>query len=393
MLRKLLQSFALFFSGITTACGHPTLDDLWDGRARLEQVGELNYGGLHENGVPKVSAGWYTVADGRWFAFGRLVPLNRPSYCPNDHTEVIVTESRDKGRTWSAPVTAVSPGASTSGDGCAILDGSTFYDGTTGTWHMLAQCLDRNNQGGWAICHYTRKAETPNGSFAPDPSNPVVRGGKLWATICAGAHKSCPSGVIDEGTPDIVEKRGGRFIVTFHGFDGQKGYRMVVATPDFRSWIVAGRGLPNDAILTSTDCSKWLADCVGFGEATAIRSGSHIYIVAEAMNRSLLCQEDQTWGFTLLRSKDEEWPISGREKWELFWKNPLLRPSKPDAKTLCQVAYARWLVDGNETYLIYEDWAPQHKQLHRRLLKLFKGAGSALTIRDPLAHLANPQIR
>ena len=146
-------------------------------------------------------------------------------------------------------------------------------------------------------------------------------------------------------------------------------------------------------LIPSTDCSKWLADCVGFGEATAIRSGSHIYIVAEAMNRSLLCQEDQTWGFTLLRSKDEEWPISGREKWELFWKNPLLRPSKPDAKTLCQVAYARWLVDGNETYLIYEDWAPQHKQLHRRLLKLFKGAGSALTIRDPLAHLANPQIR
>jgi hypothetical protein len=196
----------------------------------------------------------------------------------------------------------------------------------------------------------------------------------LWKSICAGDRKSCPSGVFDEGTPDIVEKVGGKFIVTLHGFDGKNGYRTVAATADFRSWTVAGDGLPNDATLTAAECSGWLAGCVGFGQGTALRSGGRIYMVAEAMNQTLLCQEDQTWTFALLRSKGRGWPKSGQDGWEQFRQNPLLRASNPDPKTRCQVAYARWLVDGRDTYLIYEDWEPKHKRLHRRLLKLVSGA-------------------
>jgi hypothetical protein len=295
---------------------------------------------------------------------------------------VLVRESRDKGRTWSNPVTAASPGAGAAGDGCAILDGSTFYDRSSGIWHLLAQCLDRNEQGGWSLCHYSRRAATPLGPFVADRANPVVRGGQLWTSICAGARKSCPSGIVDEGTPDIVEKRDGQFIVTLHGYDGKtgKGYRAAAATPDFRKWSVTGDGLPGDAILTAAECSGWLVGCVGFGQATAIRSRGRIYIVAEAMDRSLLCQQDQRWTFALLRSKQSAWPRSGLGGWETFRVTPLLRPSNPDPKTPCQVAYARWLIDGSDTYLIYEDFEPKHLRLHRRLLKLVEGDGPPLRL-------------
>lgn len=370
--RQLLNAIVPLCFGATAACGQPTLEDLWEGRARFEQVGELEYGPLHPNGVAIEHAGWYAVANGRWYAFSRAPIGPKPAYCPHDHAAVHVRESADKGRSWSKAVTAAAPGWSASGDGCAVLDGSSFYDRSTGTWHLLAQCMDRENRGGWSLCHYARRSPSPLGPFVPDPANPVVRGGQLWKSICAGAGKSCPAGIVDEGTPDIVEKRGAHFIVSLHGFDQRtgKGYRTVVATPDFRSWAVAGGGLPGDAVLTAAECSRWLPGCVGFGQATAIRSGGRIYVVAEAMDRSLLCQKNQKWTFALLRSKQEGWPRSGRRDWEAFRTTPLLRPRQPDPQTPCQISYARWLVDGADTYLIYEELDPKRPRLNRRLLKL-----------------------
>lgn len=118
-LRRLIQTLVALCFGVTSACGQATLNDLWEGRARFEQVGELKYGAQWSNGVPKEIAGWYAVANGRWYAFSRSVITARPAYCPHDSVEVLVSESRDKGRTWSNPVTAVSPGASAAGDGHA----------------------------------------------------------------------------------------------------------------------------------------------------------------------------------------------------------------------------------------------------------------------------------
>lgn len=169
--KRLIQFLGLLCFGATSACGQPTLDDLWEGRARMVQVGELNYGGLHADGVPKASAGWYAVREGRWYAFSRSVVLDGAAHCPNDRTEVIVSESRDKGRTWSEPVVAASPGASAAGDGCAILDGSTFYDGSTGTWHMLAQCLDKGERGGWSRA--TMQGELRRRSAGSSPIQPI----------------------------------------------------------------------------------------------------------------------------------------------------------------------------------------------------------------------------
>ncbi|MGE6693717.1 hypothetical protein ACQKE8_14860 [Sphingobium limneticum] len=373
IIRRILACLTSLFLMVPVACSQPTLDDLWQGKAHLEPVGELDYGGQHDDGVPKAASAWYAVADGRWYAFSRFVRFDRPADCPHDYVEIRVSESRDKGRTWSEPVVAVSPGASRVGDGCIIMDGNSFYDRTTQTWHMLAQCMDRSDRGGWAICHYFRRAPTPMGPYVPDSNNPVIRGGQLWQQVCTDRHTTCEPVTKDEGTPDIVEKRNGEYIVTFHGFDGQKGYRMVAATPDFRRWSVRGSGLPGAAILTAAECRTWLSGCVGFGQASALRSGGRIYVIAESMDRSLQCEENQKWTFSLLRSRGDKWPVSGANGWEIFRINPLIKPAQYNPKTKCQVNYARWLTDNDDTYIVYEDWTPQHKRVHRRLLKLVDG--------------------
>jgi hypothetical protein len=294
---------------------------------------------------------------------------------------VVVRESLDKGKSWSSPVVAVEPRRGSRGDACAVLDGSTYFDAAVHVWHLLAQCLDLNDQGGWALCHYTRRSDSPLGLFVADSANPVVRGGELWSRIC-GPAKSCPVGVIDEGTPDIVTKRNAMFLVTLHGFDQRsgKGYRTAVATPDFRTWATAGDMLPNDATLSQRDCASWFPSCVGFGEGSSLISDGHIYTIAETMDKSLLCQNDQQWVFVLMRSKTLAWPRSGEGAWDEFRQRPLIRRSWPDAHTACAVAYARWIADGSDIYLTYEDWEPNHARLHRRLFLLVQGSGQPLRV-------------
>ena len=359
----------------------PRIDDLWSNRAHFEQVRELDFG-QDRSAASSETASWFIAANGRWFAFSRVGIFPSIANCPHEHMRVVVRESQDKGKTWSKPIVAVEPGTSEKGDGCAVLDGSTYYDAISGTWHLLAQCLDNGDVGGWSMCHYVRRAASPLGRFAPDQRNPVVRGGQLWSKIC-GSNKSCPVGVADEGTPEILGRRAGMFTITMHGFDGRSGngYRAVVQTPDFRTWYTKGRGLPDDATLSATDCRGWFSACVGFGEGTALFSNGHIYALAETMDRSLLCQKQQQWFFVLLRSSGPIWPRSGHG-WQRFTSTPFLRSAWPDPQTPCSVAYARWLVDHGEIYLVYEDWEPNHSRLHRRLLKLVPGSAKAVEIRN-----------
>jgi hypothetical protein len=76
---------------------------------------------------------------------------------------------------------------------------------------------------------------------------PAVRGSELWSRICAHSGGICnPPNTHDEGTLDIVYKRGRYFYVTFHGFNPatRQGLRGVAKTVDFHRWIVAGPDLP-----------------------------------------------------------------------------------------------------------------------------------------------------
>ena len=364
-----------------TAVAEPTLNDLWLGRAHFEQIGEIRFG-EDKPGVPSETATWYAVREGHWFAFSRVIVNPPPPACPSEHREIVVRESADKGRTWSPAVTAVQPGTSSKGDGCAVLDGSSYYDRASHTWHLLAQCLDRAEVGGWGLCHYTRRSPAPTGRFVADPLNPVVRGGQLWRNICREA-KACPPGVIDEGTPDIVGKQDGVFTITMHGYEPRsgRGFRGVVATPDFHSWRTRGPGLPDDATLGPMDCKYWFPGCVGFGEASSIVSQGRIYTLIETMDRGLTCQRDQQWYFVLLRSRGLSWPSSGDGAWQFSPGNPLLKRRWPDARTPCALAYAHFVRDGRSIYLTYEDWEPNYGRLHRRLLKLVPGGGPLVQIR------------
>jgi hypothetical protein len=365
---------------IASGCANAKLtpDDLWEGRAHLEQVGELKWE-PPAVGRFREQAGWFAVRNGTWYAFNRAQITQPVSYCPTDHADVVVRESKDRGKTWSGPTSAVALGASPAGDACAVLDGTTFYDETVRTWHMLAQCLDRDNVGSWSLCHYTREAESPMGRFVADAGNPVVRAGQLWSRICSGHRKACdPAKVVDEGTPDIVEKRGDLFYVTIHGFNPvtKTGYRGVVASPDFHRWMVSGNGLPGDATLGPLDCPGWVRDCIGVGQATTLLGRRHNFMVIETMNKSLGCEPGQEWVFELLRAGKSHWPRSGKGGWERLPGRSLLTPSWPDPKTPCQVQYARWLEDGSDVYLVYEDWGPAFTFVERRLLKLTPGGGT-----------------
>lgn len=360
-----------------------TLDDFWRGTAHFEQVGEIDWATV-PHGSTGESSSWFAVRSGIWYAFNRVAMADTQGRCPSTHMQIVVRESRDQGQTWSDAKLAAAPGDSARGDGCAVLDGGGFYDETVDMWHLLAQCSDDGNQGGWAMCHYTRKALSPMGRFTPDFGNPVVRGGDLWARICSGANTSCPPTTVDEGTPEIIAKTHGQFLVTFHGFDyaRKKAFRGVASTPDFKRWSVKGAGLPDGPSIGAAECNRHLPNCVGVGQASITFTQKYMYVVAEAMNKSLQCLPDQRWEFYLYRTPRGKIPRSGSKAWETYANSAFLKPSSDDPLTTCKVTYANWIRDGSSTYIVYEDRIPRSARLKRRLLKLMPGTGIPVRLKE-----------
>ncbi|MET3763019.1 hypothetical protein [Sphingomonas sp. UYEF23] len=380
----LMLAFTPLFAVAKTA----SLLDLWKGHAHFRQVGTIEW--TDAPGQHSEIGTWYAVRGKAWYAFSRAY-LNTPNpTCPGDNTRVVVRESKNHGKTWSKPTSIVDPGASPAGDGCAILDGSSFYDLPTRTWHMLAQCMALSNAGGWSLCHYSRANESPTGRFTADPANPVVRGGQLWSRICAGENKACPVSTHDEGTPYIIEKRNGKFIVTFHGVGpGDKtGFRGVAETRDFKIWTTSGGDLPGDAIFSAKDCSAWLPGCVGTGAVSTISTPDYRFMIGEIMTKSLACQINQSWNFEIYRTRRNSWPRAGTGKWEKLVGPPIIKSSMPDDATPCPVSYAHFVTDDSGIYLIYEDWAPRRAFLKRRVLRLFQD-GPPISEAQNRAHLAN----
>lgn len=332
---------------------------LWVGQAHFEHRATIVWPQGDE------SSGWVAVKDGVWYLFNRQYGFaERPAACGGlDHARTVVHESRDQGRTWSDRVPVVDPDQSNDYANCAVLDGSSFFDPDTGTWHLLAQCL--GSSAAWRLCHYTRQDPSPMGRFTPDPANPSVDIGALWAPICGGSGKSCPPSTIDEGTPDILYKRNGYFYVTFHGYDPgpRAGYRGAARTRDFVTWEVDAPDLPGDAMFGSRDCQAWNPGCIGGGEATTTVSGDYHYMLIEAPDLGLACTDGQYWVFGLMRARG----LARSGGWESFHANPLLKPSQRRA---CGLQYARFIRDGGQLFLLYEDL-----EKGRRLFELVRGGG------------------
>jgi hypothetical protein len=88
--------------------------------------------------------GWFgkpmPFANGKWYPFSRHLIHPKPAYCPGEGWQIVVRESSDRGRVWSNRATVVvAPGPQAAPDACAIVDGSSYFDRATDTWHMLAQ--------------------------------------------------------------------------------------------------------------------------------------------------------------------------------------------------------------------------------------------------------------
>lgn len=388
--RQILARVLVILVALTAAgCGAaarpgPTLDDYWDGNAHFVESRKIDWSKMR-GGKQTESSSWFAISDRTWYAFNRVEVTKRNLACPDDNSQTVVRASTDEGATWSAPAIAAAPGDSKRGDGCAILDGASTYDATSDTWHLLAQCLELHNAGGWALCHYTRKGKSPLGRFSPDPQNPVVKPGMLWSKICAERAGICdPRGTQYEGTPDIVLQANGVYYVTIHGYEPKTGHgvRSIVTTRDFREWQTQGAGLPKGAMLGPDDCRRWITGCVGIGTATTLNTDKYSYFLFEAMDKNLGCTPGQEWIFAVARSPKNTWLPSGSKKWEFQKGQPIITAS-PSAKGLpCPVQYARWFESEGTTWLIYEERKPGTPLLTRRLFRLVNGGLSQRLIKQ-----------
>ncbi|MHB8528679.1 MAG: hypothetical protein ACYC8V_04095 [Caulobacteraceae bacterium] len=365
---------------------------LWEGKAHFQEVRDIDWGKPPYNTYLE-GAGWFAnpmpLPDGRWYLFSRQAVRHKPSFCPADSAQVVVRVSSDRGRTWSNPaMVAAAPGGQGAPDACAIVDGSTYYDGANDTWHMLAQCLAANDAGGWSMCHYVRRGPSPMGHFTAD-TQPAVTGGELWARICANSRGMCdPRTTHDEGTPDIVGKRNGYFYVTFHGYSPPRGFRGVAKTADFHHWIVSGPDLPDTPIFAPPECQAWNQGCIGGGAASTLTAGDYQYMMIETPTINLACTPGQNWPIALLRAPKGIFPPWSSPLWQRFQANPLLRTAWPSSQSKCGIQYPRWAITSTHVYILYEDFSYEGSRgtatdFRRRLLELVPGAGPSVVLAAP----------
>ena len=291
---------------------------------------------------------------------------------------MVARSSSDRGITWSDPIVVARPNAvATSSEGCEIVDGGAFFDGETDVWHYLGQCIGVDR--GWSLCHYTRNGSSPMGIFDADRSNPVVTGGELWSRICDGSEKSCPKDMTDEGTPQIIGKSAGFFYVTFHGAHygtSVTGARGIARTSDFLHWQVSGGDLPGDAILSSRNCSGWRtkwddAGCIGVGASRILRSAGRFYQLAEAADRSLLCQHDQKWLIGLFRNSK----IGAAGTWESYAENPFI-VNQNVSPMGCALQYMNLIRDRGEIFLEFSLYTPDYAYPNY-IYQLVEGVGTS----------------
>lgn len=338
----------------------PSMDDFWAGSAFFYPSVSIPAGGA---AFQQVDAGTrVVVVNSTWYLFGRY-DLGATVKCPDGEISINVRASVDQGRTWTPPSVLVKPDEVTT---CIYADGSGFFDAETQTWHYIVQVLDVGNVGGWMLCHFYLAGPKPFGQWQPNPNNPVVKGGQLFNQICAGTGKHCQVGMVDEGTPEIVEKVGGDFYVTFHGYDYSRklAVRGVARTPDFASWQVTGGAgaLPGDVIFSAADCNSWnvpwTGGCIGSGEASILRGPSgYMYQVIEAADKELGCEtgwDSQWWPLGIVRSST--WAPSTH--WEQMHTTPLVGGPKGNQPRIgCSIQYNSLHLDvsSNTTYFAFWD--------------------------------------
>ncbi|MFT4211045.1 MAG: hypothetical protein QM626_04160 [Microbacterium sp.] len=344
-----------------------TLSDLWDGTAHLELQTDRLMNGQDASGSNVV------VVGDTWYWFHRNV-VDVATW----KLGTVVEESVDGGQTWSAATPVVQPEAGTPW-AQMVTDGTFWYDADADRWRALLQTNDGTNP--WTISYFERAGSDPMGAFTTPEgfSNPGVDAKELWNQITTQAGKDSvdiPGGtglVFDEGTPQIVEKVGDEYYVTFHGAsatDGTThGYRGLAKTTDFQNWEPAA----DDAIVDQYDATSWNeswtpSDPVGAGAASILKQDGYYYQIVEATDVNLNGMAGQHWAMGLMRSTDLT-----STSWESWSGNALFATTGQ----VVEWQYPTIFTDaGGATYVAMTKYAPDTESGFR-VYKIVDGAPSA----------------
>lgn len=320
-----------------------TMADYWAGRARWSFVRKWS-----ESGASHIEF-W----NGAWYLFERYSPGGSCPFLSPLGTQV--RRSTDQGATWSAPVPAVVPTAGTPWE-CAATDGDAIYDASNNKWRFLFQCMGAD--GIWKGCYAERAGADPMGAFTPVANNPVLQRGSLWNRICDTSQDDCsslaggPGRVFDEGTFNIFLFDGTYYWVSFHGYDGVRGYRGIAKTSDFVNWIAGdpAQGVPGDAVVDLKDALGWREGWasggpIGAGAGSILIENGIAYLAVEVADVNLGCTPGQSWDWGLFRS----FSLSSTSWEQLPQNNPFVYSSRtPDYGGQippCSVAYGQLFRD------------------------------------------------
>lgn len=340
-----------------------TMAEYWAGKARWSFVRKWS-----ESGASHIE-----VANGVWYLFERFAPggtclLKAKPGIPAHTMPLIgtsVRKSTNRGATWGpyAGILLPKPGTPYS---CAVTDGDAIYDAANNKWRYLFQCMDEDEV--WRGCyaeHIGSDPTVPSVEFSTQGiPNPVIQSGSLWNLICNSSSDDCSTlaggvgRVFDEGTFNIFQFDGTFYWVSFHGYDGVRGYRGIAKTRDFINWIAGdpAQGVPRDAIVDLKDGRSWReswagGNPIGAGAGSILIENGIAYLAVEVADMNLGCTPGQRWDWGLFRSAS-----LASTTWEqLPQGNPFVYSADFGGQTpACSVAYGQLFRDPGDNTIYFK---------------------------------------